>query len=63
MFCKECEALGESCCQAAKERRAMAVTLAGLCDCQRVMIEGLTETVQGLRKTLRDVMDLHRIDK
>jgi hypothetical protein len=63
MFCKDCEALGESCCEASKARRDLNTRLAGIVERQSTSIQGLLATVADLRETLRKLMDLHRIDK
>ena len=42
MFCKDCEALGETCCVASEARRTLNIRLANLVDRQRAAIKTLT---------------------
>ncbi len=62
-YCEKCEAVGESCCQAAKARRETAIVLAGIVERQTTIIRGLTEERDSARRALAEVMKLHRIDK
>ena len=55
MICKNCEAFEETCCEAAKSRRAMTITLANLVDRQGTTIRLLRKAIlaeQSLRHDL-----------
>ena len=63
MFCDNCEALGETCCTASKDRREMNIRLAGLVD---RMSEALTKTRaerDAARLIAEDLMRLHSVAK
>ncbi len=56
MFCKECEALEETCCAASKARRETAITLAELVSRQSVQIDTLTAKLDDARRLLAELM-------
>ena len=61
MFCKNCEALGETCCEAAKARRETAIALAKIVTRQSEKIRELNGDLDATRQTLREIMALHAV--
>jgi hypothetical protein len=59
--CDICEAVGETCCAAAKARRETAIILAGIVERQTTLIQGLTAERDAARAALRELMELHRV--
>ena len=56
MFCENCEALGESCCEASKERRETANRLANLVARQATRIKELLIERDAARVIVADLM-------
>ncbi len=61
MFCKECEALGASCCEAAKERREMLGRMANLCDRLSEALTTARKERDAARIIAEDLMRLHSV--
>ena len=61
MFCDNCEALGETCCTASKERRAMNIRLANLVDRQGEALERMRLERDAARLIAEDLMRLHTV--
>ncbi len=61
MFCNECEALSETCCQASKARRATAISLGRLVTRQAEAIQALTAERDSARLDVARLMQLHRV--
>ena len=61
MFCENCEALGESCCEASKARRETAITLAKIVARQVEAMAALTRERDAARAAASDLMDLHKV--
>jgi hypothetical protein len=63
MFCENCEALEETCCQAGKARRETAITLARIVTRQTEYIEQLKAERDAARLIAEDIMRLHAVAK
>lgn len=61
MHCNECDAVGETCCQASKERRATAVSLARRVALQNETIRKLLDALEVEKKLLREILTRTRI--
>ena len=61
MICNDCDALGKSCCQAAKARRETAIALAKIVTRQSEKIRELNGDLDATRQTLREIMALHAV--
>lgn len=61
MYCENCEALGEPCCEASKARRSLTIQLANIVDRQGMTIKSLREALEAQRVLMRDLMALYRV--
>lgn len=63
MYCNTCDAVGESCCEASRERRATGVALARLVERQKAIIKAMQVALEAQRALMRGLMELNRVDK
>lgn len=61
MFCENCEALEETCCQAAKARRETNNRLANLIERMSDAMAKMRTERDAARLAFREVMELHRV--
>ena len=61
MFCNNCEALEETCCNAAKARRELNVSLARLVSKQSETIRALRVALEEQRALVREIMEKNAI--
>ena len=63
MYCEKCDALEETCCQAAAGRRVTAIALARIVDRQAGTIEELTAKLEAAKAVSAGLLAMHRIDE